>query len=90
MWRHKKTCANNVKNELANEEKQQLIEYLLKENSEFKQLMITSLQEQNKNMIELCIYYIGYKLFQFFIKYILRQRRQCVSNLLEKGLKYPC
>ena len=53
LWRHKKTCANNVKNELANEEKQQLIEYLLKENSEFKQLMITSLQEQNKNMIEL-------------------------------------
>ena len=53
LWRHKKTCDNNVKSELANEEKQQLIEYLLKENSEFKQLMITSLQEQNKNMIKL-------------------------------------
>ena len=40
LWRHKKTCNNN---------QQDLVEYLLKENSEFKQLMI----EQNKLMIEL-------------------------------------
>ena len=40
LWRHKKTCNNN---------QQDLVEYLLKENSEFKQLMI----EQNKQMIEL-------------------------------------
>jgi hypothetical protein len=50
LWRHKKKCTQNLKNDLANEEKQQqLIEYLLKENSEFKQLMM----EQNKNMLEL-------------------------------------
>jgi hypothetical protein len=61
LWRHKKKCTDNLKNDLANEEKQQqLIEYLLKENSEFKQLMmeqnknmLTSFQEQNKNMLEL-------------------------------------
>jgi hypothetical protein len=56
LWRHNKKCSNesnellHLKQELANEEKQQqLVEYLLKENSEFKQLMI----EQNKHMIEL-------------------------------------
>ena len=53
LWRHKKKCPNiidNLKNELSSEDKQQeLIQYLLKENSEFKQLMI----EQNKHMIEL-------------------------------------
>ena len=50
LWRHKKKCTQNLKNDLANEEKQQqLIEYLLKENSEFKQLML----DQNKNMLEL-------------------------------------
>ena len=52
LWRHKKKCVgelNNLKNQLANEEKQQqLVEYLLKENAEFKQLMI----EQNKHMLE--------------------------------------
>ena len=53
LWRHKKKCVNelnNLKNQLENEEKQQqqLVEYLLKENSEFKQLMI----EQNKHMLE--------------------------------------
>jgi len=57
LWRHKKKCTNqldNLKNDLANEEKQQqLIEYLLKENSEFKHLLVTSLQEQNKNIVEL-------------------------------------
>jgi hypothetical protein len=60
LWRHKKKCVNeldNLKNELANEEKQQqLVEYLLKENSEFKQLMIEQnkhMLEQNKHMIEL-------------------------------------
>ena len=49
LWRHKKKCTHNLKKDLANEEKQQqLVEYLLKENSEFKQLMM----EQNKNMLE--------------------------------------
>jgi hypothetical protein len=50
LWRHKKTCTNITIQDLANEEKQQqLIEYLLKENSEFKQMML----EQNKHMIEM-------------------------------------
>jgi hypothetical protein len=53
LWRHKKKCSEglaNLKNDLANEEKQQqLVEYLLKENSEFKHMML----EQNKHMIEL-------------------------------------
>jgi hypothetical protein len=41
LWRHKQKCTNNLKNELANEEnQQQLIEYLLKENSEFKHMML--------------------------------------------------
>jgi hypothetical protein len=44
LWKHKKKC--NVNNE---EKTQQLVEYLLKENSEFKQLMM----EQNKHMVEL-------------------------------------
>jgi len=48
LYRHKKQCFN--KDDLNNETKQQqLIDYLLKENSEFKQLMI----EQNKHMFEL-------------------------------------
>jgi hypothetical protein len=53
LWRHKKNCSNDIikcKDDLNDQSKQQqLIEYLLKENSEFKQLMI----EQNKQMIEL-------------------------------------
>jgi hypothetical protein len=58
LWKHKNKCSVKTLIELTNpsvneEEKhqhqQQLIEYLLKENSEFKQLMI----EQNKNIIEL-------------------------------------
>ena len=55
METHKKKCGNelklnNLKNNLANEEKQQqLVEYLLKENSEFKHLML----EQNKHMLPL-------------------------------------
>ena len=67
LWRHKKKCVielDNLQHELANEEKQQqLIEYLLKENSEFKQLMVDQnkqmmeqhkgMMEQNKNMLEL-------------------------------------
>jgi hypothetical protein len=57
LWRHKKTCTNINIQDLANEDKQQqLIEYLLKENSEFKQLMIEQqkhMLEQNKHMIEL-------------------------------------
>jgi predicted nucleic acid-binding Zn-ribbon protein len=50
LWRHKKKCSNITMQDLHNEEKQQqLVEYLLKENSEFKQMML----EQNKQMIEL-------------------------------------
>jgi hypothetical protein len=44
LWRHKKICQNIKIND-----QQQLVEYLMKENSEFKQLMI----EQNKQMMEL-------------------------------------
>jgi hypothetical protein len=73
LWRHNKKCVliqQTVKpqnilvniSDLQNDhiKQQQLVEYLLKENSEFKQLMIdqnkqmlTSMQEQNKNMLEL-------------------------------------
>jgi hypothetical protein len=50
LWRHKQKCSNNVKNILESEKKQQqLVEYLLKENSDFKQLMI----DQNKNILEI-------------------------------------
>ena len=53
LWRHKKKCLgelDNLKKDLANEEKQQqLVEYLIKENSEFKNMML----EQNKQMIEI-------------------------------------
>jgi hypothetical protein len=50
LWRHKKKCTHNLNNE---EKQQQLIDYLLKENSEFKHLMIASFQDQNKNIVEL-------------------------------------
>ena len=55
LWRHKKKCFNEVKN---NEKKnsisidsnaQELIQYLMKENSEFKQLLI----DQSKQMGEI-------------------------------------
>ena len=61
LWRHKKKCIiiqqpvttqNIIVNisDLQNEDKQQqLVDYLMKENSEFKQLMI----DQNKQMMEL-------------------------------------
>jgi len=58
LSRHRKKCyklqntqfVDDLNNEINNETKQQqLIEYLMKENSEFKQLMI----EQNKQMVEL-------------------------------------
>jgi len=50
LSRHKKTCNNytNINNNL-NQENQNIIEYLLKENAEFKQLML----EQNKQLLEL-------------------------------------
>ena len=59
LWRHKKKCMDemSLKKQSDNEEKQQqLLEYLLKENSEFKQLML----EQNKNMIELAKNSVGH------------------------------
>jgi hypothetical protein len=58
LWKHKKKCniqfENNdiYKQQLQQQQlqqQQQLVEYLLKENSEFKQLML----EQNKHMMEL-------------------------------------
>ena len=53
LWKHNQKCSvklEQLKNDLVNEEKQQeLIQYLLKENSEFKQLML----EQNKHMLSL-------------------------------------
>ena len=51
LWKHKKTCSMISCAEDLNDssKQQQLVEYLLKENSEFKQLMI----EQDKQMIEL-------------------------------------
>ena len=51
LSRHKKKCNNSQIIEYPNNESkhQQLVEYLLKENSEFKELMF----EQNKQMIEL-------------------------------------
>jgi hypothetical protein len=50
LWKHKKTCSIiSCKEDLNDSVKQQqLIEYLLKENSEFKHLML----EQNKQMVE--------------------------------------
>ena len=51
LWRHKKTCnKNNNTNETTKiENDKELIQYLMKENSEFKQLML----EQSKTMNEL-------------------------------------
>jgi len=51
LWRHKKKCnIISCKEDLNdNLKQQQLIEYLLKENSEFKQMMV----EQNNKMFEL-------------------------------------
>ena len=59
LWRHKKKCFNEVNNEVKNNEKkntisndsnaQELIQYLMKENSEFKQLLI----DQSKQMAEI-------------------------------------
>jgi hypothetical protein len=53
LWKHKKKCdaqsENNNINKQQIQQQQILVDYLLKENSEFKQLML----EQNKHMIEL-------------------------------------
>ena len=56
LWRHKKKCFNEVKNEVKNKSSltndsnaQELIQYLMKENSEFKQLLI----DQSKQMSEI-------------------------------------
>jgi hypothetical protein len=50
LWRHKKKCGIIQCKEDLNDQKkqQQLVDYLIKENSEFKQLII----EQNKHMID--------------------------------------
>jgi hypothetical protein len=56
LWRHKKKCCiiqpkniPTVDNLSSHVNQQQLVDYLMKENSEFKQLMI----DQNKQMLEL-------------------------------------
>jgi hypothetical protein len=48
LWRHKKKCQDQTSNPTTKDQTE-LVQYLMKENSEFKQLMI----EQNKQMIEL-------------------------------------
>jgi hypothetical protein len=58
LWRHKKKCGIIQCKEDLNDQKkqQQLVDYLMKENSEFKQLMIDQnkqMMDQNKHMLEL-------------------------------------
>ena len=59
LWKHKKNCNNNnniSESTIKETEAKELIQYLMKENSEFKQLMIDQnkhMMEQNKNMLEL-------------------------------------
>jgi hypothetical protein len=49
LWRHKKKCPEKVASINVIQDQTELVQYLMKENSEFKQLMI----EQNNKMIEL-------------------------------------
>ena len=49
FWRHKKKCNITMDKLIEPQDQQELIQYLMKENTEFKQLMI----EQNKQIIEL-------------------------------------
>jgi hypothetical protein len=53
LWRHKKKCSNDQKEKEKEKEKETeteaLIQYLMKENSEFKQLIL----DQSKQMIEM-------------------------------------
>ena len=49
LWRHKKKCPEKPMSITSIQDQTELVQYLMKENSEFKQLMI----EQNKQMIEL-------------------------------------
>jgi hypothetical protein len=52
LSRHRKNCNNNtqiIEHPINEINQQQLVDYLMKENSEFKQLML----EQNKHMLEL-------------------------------------
>jgi hypothetical protein len=58
LWRHKKKCGIIQCKEDLNDQKkqQQLVDYLMKENSEFKQLMIDQnkqMMDQNKQMMDL-------------------------------------
>ena len=55
LWKHKKKCIQNISEEKCKEETtsdKELIQFLMKESSEFKQLF-TSLQEQSKQVTEL-------------------------------------
>jgi hypothetical protein len=49
LWRHKKKCPEKVASINIIQDQTELVQYLMKENSEFKQLMI----EQNNKMFEL-------------------------------------
>ena len=52
LWRHNKKCVETIINEYGNNDTQKvdkLVNYLMKENAEFKQLLI----DQNKHMVEL-------------------------------------
>ncbi len=49
LWCHKKKCSEKPMSITSIQDQTELVQYLMKENSEFKQLMI----EQNKQMIEL-------------------------------------
>jgi hypothetical protein len=49
LWRHKKKCPEKPMSITSIQVQTELVQYLMKENSEFKQLMI----EQNRQMIEL-------------------------------------
>jgi len=64
LWKHKKKCSKESDTDTSSDtssntketEAKELIQYLMKENSEFKQLMIDQnkhMMEQNKNMLEL-------------------------------------
>lgn len=47
LWRHKKKCSNSNNNNNNNDKTQELVQYLMKENSEFKQLLL----EQHKQSL---------------------------------------
>jgi hypothetical protein len=49
LWKHKKICSGKKKEKDVDKDMNVLVQYLMKENAEFKQLML----DQNKQMVEL-------------------------------------